>query len=458
MRTPRSSVLALLACVLAIAAPTARGAQTTQDQAQGRTQNRALPSATVLHCGTLIAVPGQPARTNVSVIISGGIVRGIRPGLIDPASLPSYASADLIDLTDAHVTPGFIDCHTHITNQYSRDVRLRSVTETDADAAIMATVYAKRTVEAGFTTIRNVGSSGDAAFAIRDAIDAGLVPGPRVLVAGESISPTGGHSDGTHGYREDLMAVPTEYQGIADGADSCRKAVRAQVKRGADVIKLTATGGVLSNTKAGVDQQFFDDELAAIMDTAHALGRKVAAHAHGARGINAALRAGVDSIEHGTYLDDESIQLFLKTGAYLVPTIHAGKFVENKASENGYFPPAIRHKAAMVGPQIQSAAGRAFKAGVSIAFGTDVGVGEHGANAMEFVYMHEAGIPLEDCLISATIHAADLCDLSDTIGTIEVGKAADIVAMPADPLQDVSAYLNVNFVMARGQIIKHIED
>ncbi|MFK7758526.1 MAG: amidohydrolase family protein [Phycisphaerales bacterium] len=410
-------------------------------------------SATLIHCGTLIAVPGETPINNASVLVVDGIIESVQKGFTDSDSLTNYDSVELIDLSDQYVMPGLIDCHTHITGQYSKDVRLRSVTETDADSAIKATVYAKRTVQAGFTTIRNVGSSGDAAFAIRDAINTGTVIGPRILVAGESISPTGGHSDGTHGYREDLMEVPSEYQGIADGVDSCRQAVRAQIKRGADVIKLTATGGVLSNTKAGVEQQFFNDELNAIIETAHLLGRKVAAHAHGSTGINAALRAGVDSIEHGTYLNDESIELFIESGAYLVPTIHAGKFVEHKAAEDGYFPPAIRSKAAMVGPQIQDSTRRAYEAGVKIAFGTDVGVGEHGTNAMEFIYMRDAGISPVDCLISATIHAADLCDLNEVAGTIEAGKSADIIATQNNPLEDITELLSINFVMARGMKI-----
>lgn len=405
----------------------------------------------VIHCGSLMAVPGEPIQREMTVIVRSGVIASVVRGYQRPEPAPGE-SVRIIDLRDRFVLPGLIDCHTHITGQYDQNVRLRAVTETDADAAIKGVVFARRTLAAGFTTIRNVGSSGDAAFALRDAIEAGLVPGPRILVAGESITPTGGHSDGTLGYREDLFGLPSAMAGVADGPDASRQAVRAQVKRGADLIKLTATGGVLSNTAAGVDRQFFDDELEAIVQTARLLGRKVAAHAHGPEGIKAALRAGVDSIEHGTYLDEECIELFLKTGAYLVPTIHAGKFVAEKAEIDGYFPPPVRHKAAAVGPQIQGSFARAHKAGVKIAFGTDVGVGAHGTNAREFVYMVEAGMSATEAIRCATVHAADLCGLSDEIGTIEVGKRADLIAVDGDPTRDVSVLLDVAWVMAGGRM------
>ncbi len=290
------------------------------------------------------------------------------------------------------------------------------------------------------------------------AIRRGDVPGPRILVAGESISPTGGHSDSTHGYRDDLYEMPAALQGIADGVDECRKAVRAQVKRGADVIKMTATGGVLSATAAGTEQQFFEDELKAIVETAHLLGRKIAAHAHGTRGINAALRAGVDSIEHGSYLDEESIRLFKQTGAYLVPTLMAGETVAHHAQEEGYFVPAVREKARRVGPVMLDSFRRAHESGVRIAFGTDCGVGAHGENAREFELMVKGGMSEADALESATVSAAELCGLSDEIGTVEHGKFADLVGMPGNPLEDIHATRTVSFVMTMGRVHKAPRD
>lgn len=428
----------------------AHGAVATDPSAA---QDAAEP-ATIIHCGQLLAIPGEAPKTQQSIVIINGRIDSIHNGFVTAKqlNLPMADRVKTIDLSDKFILPGLIDCHTHITSEYTRDVHLRRIQESDADSAIAGVVYAKRTLLAGFTTIRNVGSSGDAAFALRDAINRGDVPGPRILCAGHSITPTGGHADRTNGYREDLLDMPTPMQGVADGVDTIREAVRSQVKRGADLIKCTATGGVLSNIGAGVELQFFEDELRAIVETAHLLNRKVAAHAHGTNGVNAALRAGVDSIEHGTYLDDESIRLFRETGAFLVPTIHAGKFVEKQAEEAGYFPPPVRSKAAAVGPQIQDSFRRAFEGGVRIAFGTDVGVGPHGTNAEEFIYMTEAGMPPMDAIISATINAAELLGLSHELGTLEKGKHADLIAVDGNPLDDIRVLLDVPFVMKGGVV------
>jgi len=413
----------------------------------------ATPPVRILHCGTLLAVPGEAPRRQVSLVVRDGEVADVRDGYLE--ALPGDdAPVEIVDLRELFVLPGLIDCHTHLLGQsvpVEERIR-RRLQETEAHAAIDGVVYAERTLAAGFTTVRNVGSFGSTGLALRDRIASGMIPGPRMLVSGPAVTVTGGHGDWTNAISPALRPELGPEMMTADGPAEVRKAVRARVREGVDLIKITATGGVLSMTAAGVDQQFFEDELAAIVEAAHRMGRKVAAHAHGADGIKAALRAGVDSIEHGTYLDDEAIALFVETGAYLVPTIHAGEYVAEKAKEEGYYPPEIREKAAAVGPVLQGALGRAYEGGVRIAFGTDVGVGDHGTNALELEYMVEAGIPPEHCLVTATIHAADLCGLSDRLGTLEPGKWADVIAVRGDPLADVGVLRDVRFVMKEGVI------
>lgn len=413
--------------------------------------------AAVLHCGRLLEVPGQSARGASTLVVIGGRVARIMDGYVPPErAAPDAVEPRLIDLRDRFVLPGLIDCHVHITAQsvpVGERVR-RMMSETEAHRAIDGVAYAERTLLAGFTTIRNVGSFGKTAMALRDRIEAGVVVGPRILCSGPAVTVTGGHGDWTNALSPVLRPSQGPEAAPSDGPHEVRRAVRARIREGADLIKITATGGVLSMTAAGVGQQFFQDELNAIVEAAHRMGRKVAAHAHGADGIKAALRAGVDSIEHGTYADDEAIQLFLETGAYLVPTIHAGKFVAAKAEVEGYYPPAIRDKAAAVGPVIQTTFARAARAGVKIAFGTDVGVGEHGTNALEFVYMVEAGMSPSDAIVTATINAADLCGLGDEVGTLEVGKRADVIAVEGDPTADVGLLQNVTFVMKDGRVYR----
>jgi imidazolonepropionase-like amidohydrolase len=410
-------------------------------------------STTLVHCGTLLDVPGNAPKRNATIVVRDGVIVEVRSGFATP-SQAGDANASIVDLSGLFVMPGMIDCHVHITGEMSPDARLRAVQESDADGALNGVVYARRTLDAGFTTVRDVGASGDAIFALRDAINAGKVVGPRILAAGEAITPTGGHGDGTHGYRDDLFDYPTPFVGVADGPYEARKAVRHQVKRGADLIKLTATGGVLSATAQGTGQQFFEDELAAIVETSHALGRKVAAHAHGADGIKAALRAGVDSIEHGSYHDEEAIALFKEKGAYLVPTVFAGETVANLAKKDGYFIPAVRDKALAVGPVMLGALGKAHRAGVKIAFGTDCGVGPHGQNGRELELMVEAGMSNVEVIKSATIVAAELCGLEAKIGTLEKGKAADFIAVAGSPLDDISVLREVRVVARDGVVVK----
>lgn len=414
----------------------------------------------VVHCGKLLDVPGRDPRGPSTVVVRDDRIAEIRDGYVPPEQVvpeEGRSGAKVIDLKDRFVLPGLIDCHVHLTFETSPDARLRGVTDGEADAALDGVVFARRTLAAGFTTVRDVGSRGDTCFALRDAINAGKIIGPRILASGQSITPTGGHADRSNGFREDLLDIPGPIQGVADGTDACRQAVRNQVKRGADCIKLTATGGVLSNIGAGLEQQFFEDELRAIIETAHLLNKKVAAHAHGTRGINAALRAGVDSIEHGTYLDDESIRLFKEKGAYYVPTITAGKAVAEYAAFPNYYSREVVAKATRVGPLIQDAFARAYQGGVKIAFGTDAGVFPHGDNWREILYMAEAGMSGAEIIQSATLHAADLLGLSSEVGTLESGKSADMIAVEGDPITEAKALTRVMFVMVRGRAPAPVE-
>lgn len=440
MRPRHSLLLALVALCLAPLAV--------------RTAAQEAPPARVraLHCGTLLAVPGKPPLREHTVVVRGARVEAVLPGYLPPERVAPGEPVEVIDLRGSFVLPGLIDCHVHLTHAYSARSRLDRVELSDADRAVLGVAHARRTLLAGFTTVRDLGATGDSIFALRDGVARGLIEGPRILAAGEAITPTGGHADETHGYREDLFAVPGPMQGIGDGPAGCRQAVRAQVKRGADVIKVTATGGVLSATAAGTDAQFFPDELQAIVETARLLGRKVAAHAHGTNGIKAALRAGVDSIEHGSFLDDEAIALFRERRAYLVPTLSAGRAVTEWAGRPGFLPPPVAEKARQVGPTIQGALARAWKGGVLIAFGTDAGVGPHGDNPRELSLLVEAGMPPAQALVSATVNAAALLGLERELGTIEPGKAADVIAAAGDPLADVAALATPTFVMRAGVV------
>jgi len=359
----------------------------------------------------------------------------------------------VIDLRTSTVMPGLIDAHTHITGEGTGNAIVRAVTETPLDDAVRSTVYAKRTLEAGFTTIRNVGAEGGADVALKKAIESGLVDGPRMWTARTTLSITGGHGD-QGGLRPDLWVAPTWMDGIVDSADDARKAVRYQHKYGADLIKITATGGVLSIGDSGDAQQFTDEEMRAIVEASHLLGMKVAAHAHGKRGIEAAIKAGVDSIEHGTYSDAATFALFKEHGTYLVPTILAGKTVAEMATVPGYLHPTVQAKAARIGPLIQDMFKRAYAAGVKVAFGTDSGVSNHGENAREFQYMVEAGMPAIEAILAATRAGADLIGASDRIGSIQAGRFADLIAVAGNPLTDIAEMRKVTFVMKGGVVYK----
>jgi imidazolonepropionase-like amidohydrolase len=422
-----------------------------------------------IHCGHLLAVPGASGpkgqfQDNMAITIKNGVIESVDPDDGKPRKWtnpngPQPTHED-IDLKQSWVLPGLIDCHVHLTNEWDKTVRSRAMTESPEFMAVRATHYARITLDAGFTTVRDLGSpSPQAIFALRDAIDQKLVIGPRIIAAGHWISMTGGHGDGTNGYRADLIPQPTPDDGICDGPDECIKAVRNQIKLGADVIKVTATGGVLSASTAGLAQHFFDDELVAIVKTAHSLGRKVAAHAHGVDGINAAIRAGVDSIEHGTYLDDESIRLFKQREAegkkcYHVPTLLAAQTVFDHAHESGYYLPMVARKALLVGPQAKEMFRKSHEAGVRIAFGTDTGVSPHGENAREFKLMVDGGMTPMEAITAATMTASELLGLEKEIGTLEPGKSADVISVSGDPVKDISELERVKFVMRGGAVIK----
>ena len=402
----------------------------------------------IIHAGTLLADAREAVQTEQSIIVRNNEIVEVRDGYVSPGQVSGTANARVIDLSDQFVMAGLIDSHTHILSQQEANGREIRVTRSSQLSTLMGVEFGMRTLRAGFTTIRNVGADRNAVFALRDAINQGIVMGPRIKAAGQGLTPTGGHGDGG-GFRDDVFPHP--HSGVCDGVAECRKAVRTQIKYGADHIKYVATGGVLSQTATGTGQQFTDEEQVALVQAAHAMGRKVAAHAHGKIGLEAALRAGVDSIEHGSYLDAQTADLFVATGAYLVPTLIAGYTVERIATERpDFFVPEVRQKALEVGPVMRNALRLAYEKGVKIAFGTDAGVNDHGTNAYEMVLMNEAGMPERAILISATINAADLMDLTDISGTIEAGKDADIVATAGNPLQDISALMQPTFVMARG--------
>ena len=405
-----------------------------------------VQAATLIHAGRVIDGVSDQVVTERTVVVDQGRITNIETGYRKPA-----AGDTVIDLRKSTLMPGLMDMHVHLTSEYSRSSELDRFKKDGPDVALDGVLYAERTLQAGFTTVRDLGDSFRASIALRNAINAGKVAGPRIFAAGKSIASTGGHADPTNGWADFLGGGDVgPVDGVVNGAEQGAQAVRQRYKEGSDLIKITATGGVLSIAKNGLNPQFTEDEIRTIVATARDYGFKVAAHAHGAEGMKRAVRAGVDSIEHGTFMDDETIALMKERGTYYVPTITAGRWVFDRSKEDGFFPAVVRPKAAAIGPQIQGTFAKAYKAGVKIVFGTDTGVSAHGDNAREFVLMVEAGmLPLE-AIKSATSVAAKFLEIDDRLGSVQVDKIADLVAVPGDPLADISAMRRVNFVMKDG--------
>jgi imidazolonepropionase-like amidohydrolase len=422
--------------LLALLSPTLHAAEQTAEP-------------TALHCGQLFdARSGKVLGPHTLLVRDGKIEQVVSGGNADVPGMPA------IDLRGHTCSPGWTDLHVHMASQSSPQSYSEGFRLDDVDFAFRSVGYARKTLMAGFTSVRDLG--GEVAPHLRDAINEGLVDGPRIWAAGKSIATTGGHADPTNGYNDalsHLIGPPGPTEGVINSIDDARQAVRQRYKDGSDVIKITATGGVLSYASSGDAPQFTVNEIKAVVDTAGDYGYRVAAHAHGTEGMKRAVEAGVTSIEHGTYMTDEVMSLMKQKGTWYVPTIYAGRFVADKAKVDGYFPEVVRPKAARIGSQIQDTASRAYRNGVKIAFGTDMGVGPHGDNAREFLYMVEAGIPAAVALQAATIRAAEVLGVDDQ-GVIEPGKRADIVAMPGNPVEDINAVMKVDFVMKDGQVYR----
>lgn len=403
---------------------------------------------TIIHCGFLIDGKANEAQAQMTIVVERDKIITVSKGFN-----PKTIGDTLIDLSKKTVMPGLIDMHVHLESETSKDQSLQRFTFSEADIAFRSTVFAKKTLLAGFTTVRDLGGTG-VNIALRNAINQGLAVGPRIFTAGKSIATTGGHADPTNGYRKDLMGDPGPKEGVINSPEDARKAVRQRYKDGADLIKITATGGVTSIAKDGSGPQFTDEELKAIIETAKDYGMHTAAHAHGAVGMKRAVLAGITTIEHGTLMTEEIMDLMKQKGTYFVPTITAGKFVAEQAKIPGYYHPLVAPKAAAIGPQIQVTYAKAYKRGVKIAFGTDAGVYLHGNNAQEFASMVEGGMPPMEAIKCATAVNAGILEMGDKLGTLEPGKLADIVATDENPLQNIRAMEKVTFVMKEGVIYK----
>ena len=407
----------------------------------------AYAAPTHLHCGRLVDVRTLAVLAERTIVVDGKTITRIDEGYT------GATNSAIVDLRSYTCMPGLIDLHVHLALNPSANSTVERFTLNNADGAVRGVANAEKTLLAGFTSVRDLGSPPGVAVALRNGINQGYIKGPRIQAAGR-VGTTGGHGDPTNGLRAELMGHPGVEEGIISGPDEARRVVRQRYKEGFDLIKIAVTGGVLSLAKSGDAPQLTDAELAAIVSTARDYGYPVVTHAHGAEGMKRAIRAGVQTIEHGTYLDDEAIALMKQKGTWLVPTISAGRFVAEKAKIDGYFPEMIRIKAATIGPLLQGMFARAYKAGVKVAFGTDQGVAIHGENAREFEFMVEAGMPPLETIRAATLYGATVMGVEKQLGTIEAGKLADIVAVPGDPAKDISLMSRVGFVMKDGTIYR----
>lgn len=414
----------------------------------------ALPSAAetvIIHAGKVLDVPGNAPRGATTITVTDSKIVSLENGF-----KAAGRNVRVIDLKDSYVLPGLIDAHVHLTSDSGGIAgQLEEITLSPAAQAFDAWENGMKTLRAGFTTVRNLGDGDGAVLALRDAINDGQIQGPRILDAGNSISVSSGHMDGSLGYRDELRPYFKAAGNTCDGAEDCRRAVRLQVSRGADVIKLATTGGVNSRIGAGLGKQMFEDEAVAIVETAKLFGKKVSAHAHGGDGIRLALEAGVDSIEHGTILDPETIEAFVASGAYYVPTLSTvNGYIERLEANPDAYEPDVRAKIewriGITGKSLEIL----YPKGVPIAFGTDAGVSKHGRNGDEFELMVRFGMPPMEAIKAATVNAADLLGITETAGTLEPGKSADIIAVKGDPVADVKLLKSVSFVMARGEVVK----
>jgi len=405
-----------------------------------------LAATTVLECARLLDVESGDLLRDQQVLVEDQRIAEVGRSVTAPDDAPRIGLETCL--------PGLMDMHVHLDGQMERNGYVKRFQNNEADQALTAAHHANITLQAGFTTVRNPGDSYNVTVALRKAIEDGRATGPRIFTSAKSLATTGGHADPTNGYRQDLMGDPGPEQGVINGVEDARKAVRQRYKDGADFIKITATGGVLSLAKSGQNPQFTQEELEAVVQTAADYGMHVAAHSHGAEGMKRAVQAGVRSIEHGTFMTDEIMQLMKERGTYYVPTISAGKFVAEKSVDGDYLPPIVRPKAASVGPQIQETFAKAYRAGVTIAFGTDCGVSPHGSNALEFVYMVEAGMPELAAIRAATMTSAELLGVQEELGSISPGKLADIIAVNGNPLEDISWLQRVAFVMKDGRVVR----